>query len=99
LAAYQEAVRRGKAFLANQFKRLGLAFRDTPANFVVVELDRGKHTAGIAEQLKARGILIGKAYTLPKLMGWARITVGDIEHCEQFIQALEAILDERKQAA
>jgi histidinol-phosphate aminotransferase len=99
LAAYQDTVRKGKAFLANHCKRLGLAFKDTPANFVVVELDRGNHTAWIAEQLKAKGILIGKAYTLPKLKGWARITVGDVKHCEQFIQAVEEILDERKQAA
>lgn len=99
LAAYQDTVRKGKAFLFDHFKRLGLAFRDTPANFVIVELDRGNHTACVAEQLKAKGILIGKAYTLPKLMGWARIAVGEVRHCDQFIQALEEILGERKQAA
>jgi histidinol-phosphate aminotransferase len=99
LAAYQYTVRKSKAFLFDQFKRLGLAFKDTPANFVTVELDRGNHTTYVAEQLKAKGILIGKAYTLPKLKGWARITVGEIKHCEQFIQALGALLDDRKQAA
>lgn len=99
LAAYQDTVRKGKAFLFDHFKRLGLACKDTPANFVVVELDRGNHTTFVAEQLKAKGILIGKAYTLPKLKGWARVTVGDIKHCDQFIQAVEEILQERKQAA
>lgn len=99
LAAYQDTVRKGKAFLFDHFKRLGLAYKDTPANFVIVELDRGNHITFVAEQLKAKGILIGKACTLPKLKGWARITVGEIKHCDQFIQAVEEVLEERKQAA
>lgn len=99
LAAYQDTVRKGKAFLFDHFKRLGLAYKNTPANFVVVELDKGNSTLHIFEQLKARGILIGKAYTLPKLLGWARVTVGEVRHCDQFIQAVEEVLEERKLAA
>jgi histidinol-phosphate aminotransferase len=99
LAAYQDTVRKSKVFLFDQFNRLGLAFKDTPANFVIVELAPGNSTAYIAEQLKAKGILIGKAYALPKLQGWARITVGEIKHCRQLISALEQLSVERKQAA
>lgn len=96
LATYQQHVRDGKKFLAEHLGRLGLLFRDTPANFVVVELDRGKDTSDVAARLKDKGILIGKAYTLPRLKGWARITVGEVKHCQQFIHALEEVLNERR---
>ena len=99
LATYQKTIWDGKKYLAEHFKRLGLACRDTPANFVIVELDRGNDTADIAAQLKEKGILIGKAYTLPRLRGWARITVGEIKHCRQLILALEEVLRERRLAA
>ncbi len=98
LATYQQKVRDGKAFLSEHLGRLGLPFRDTPANFIIIELDRGHDTTEVAARLKAKGILIGKAYTLPRLKGWARITVGEVEHCRQFIQALEDVLNERRLA-
>jgi histidinol-phosphate aminotransferase len=96
LATYQQKVRDGKKFLFEQFRRRGLPFRDTPANFVIVELDRGKDTTDVAARLKEKGILIGKAYTLPRLKGWARITVGELAHCRQFVQALDDVSKERR---
>ena len=47
---------------------------------------------------KDAGILIGKVFTLPRLRGWGRITVGEIEHCQQFIRALEEVLAARRLA-
>ena len=98
LATYQQKVRDGKLFLSEQLTRLGVPFRDTIANFIIVELDRGKDTTDVAARLKEKGILIGKAYTLPRLKGWGRVTVGEVEHCRRFIQALEEVLRERRAA-
>lgn len=95
LASYQQTVRDSKAFLFEQLQRLGLRYKDTPANFVIVELDPGQDTAAMFEQLKERKILIGKAYTLPHLRGWARITVGTRAHCQQLVDALDDILNTR----
>jgi histidinol-phosphate aminotransferase len=99
LDQYRVTVERSKAFLFEQFERMGLPYKDTPANFVIVEIDRGNSTIAAAGRLREKGILIGKAYTLPHLLGWARITVGELSHCRQLVGALEELFAERARAA
>jgi histidinol-phosphate aminotransferase len=98
LVGYQAKVRDGKRFLAGQCARRGIGFKDTPANFVIMELDPGKHTAALCTRLKEKGVLIGKPYSLPHLLGWARITVGEITHCKQLMSAVDALMLEREPA-
>jgi len=92
LEAYRQTVRAGKRYLAQECKRLGIGFKDTLANFVIMEVDPGNVTDEYYDRLKQKGILIGMSFPLPQLAGWARITVGDMDHCRRLIGAVEELL-------
>ncbi|MDN3576663.1 histidinol-phosphate transaminase [Chitinimonas viridis] len=98
LAEYQATLREGKRYLEKECARLGINFKDTPANFVIMEVDPGQHTADYSARLKEKRILIGKPYSLPHLLGWARITVGTPAQCRQLVEAMEALILEREAA-
>lgn len=99
LAGYQQTVRESKAWLFSQLDKMGIAHKDTPANFIIAELNPGNNTERIIDLLKQKGILIGKPYSLPQLRGWARIGVGTLAHGRQLIDALQVILAETKLTA
>lgn len=98
LEDYRNTVRAGKRYLAEQCARLGIGFKDTQANFVLLELDPGQETELCASRLKEQGILIGMPFALAQLFGWARITVGDPTHCARLIGAVEALQRDRTPA-
>jgi histidinol-phosphate aminotransferase len=99
LSAYQEIVNKSKAYLISELRRLSLAYRDTDANFLMIELAPGGDISDITDQLKASGILIGKPFTIPALSGWARVTVGTVPQCQQFVRAIETIRTRSQLAA
>ncbi len=76
LTAYQQEVAASKQVLREGMARLGVDWRDTAANFVLLFLPDHGRTANLTARLKQRGILIRRPFTEPWLAGWCRVTVG-----------------------
>lgn len=81
--------RKGKAYLVESFRKLGLPFMGLHANFVTVKI--GSNAEKIIEELFSKGIIVRKmtSYDLPE---WIRVTVGTEEENRKFIQALTEAL-------
>lgn len=81
--------RKGKEFLTDSFKKLGLPFMGLHANFVTVKI--GPNAEKIINELFKKGIIVRKmtSYDLPE---WIRVTVGTEEENKKFIQALTEAL-------
>jgi len=79
----------GKAYLSQQFKRLGLRAYPTQANFFAVEVPTAATRA--YDGLLRRGIIVrsGDALHMP---GWLRITIGSAEENHALIDAMEDLL-------
>ncbi len=81
----------GRAYLFEQFRRLGLRAVPTQANFVWVDL--GVDCVAAFEQLLRRGVIVrtGDIFGAPT---FARVTIGTQEENEIFISALEQVLEQ-----
>jgi len=81
--------RKGKEYLTESFKKLGLPFMGVHANFITVKI--GPKAEQIINELFMKGIIVRKmaSYDLPE---WIRVSVGTEEENRKFIQALTEVL-------
>ena len=91
VARTRRMVRGGLRQLERAFKRLGLEYVPSVANFILVKVGRGRE---LFEALQRRRVIVRPmdGYGLPD---YVRVTVGLKRENEHFIQALEAGLAER----
>jgi histidinol-phosphate aminotransferase len=80
--------RRGLAYLYGEFKKLGLEYVPSSANFVLVNVGDGDE---VFRALQRRGVIVRpmRGYKMP---AWIRVTVGTMEENRRFIGALKASL-------
>ncbi len=89
LHAMLARLRRGQDVLTAGLTRLGLFYRATPANFVLIKFDNpAKIQAALAEQ----HIYVRPMSHLPKMTGFLRITLGNAEQMEEFLAAVEKLV-------
>lgn len=79
--------------LCAAFRRLGLTYAPSSANFVLVDI--GSDSREVFERLLTEGVLVrsGRGYDLPNHL---RVTIGLPEENARFIQALERALAPKK---
>ena len=79
----------GRDYLYGEFKRMGLPWVPTQANFVLVDVKRPCRP--VFEGLLRRGVIIrtGDIFGLPTHL---RVTIGRLEDNRRFIAELEAVL-------
>lgn len=80
----------GKRYLEQQFRRLGLRFPPSQANFIFVDLQRD--SVEVFRKLLKQGVIVrtGDIFGLPTHI---RVTIGTQRENEKFIRALEKALD------
>ncbi len=83
-----EMNREGMQVLTDGFRRLGLAWIASHANFVTFEAGDG---AGVFQQLLKQGVIVRPlaAYGMPRHL---RVTVGTEDENQRFLAALESVL-------
>jgi histidinol-phosphate aminotransferase len=81
----------GRHYLCGEFKRLGLSWVPTQANFILVNV--GRPCRPVFEARLRRGVIIrtGDIFGLPTFL---RVTIGREDDNRRFIAALEAVLSE-----
>ena len=72
-----------REYLSEEMRKLGCKVYESQSNFIW--FDTGKDAAWIQEKLIEKGIRIG-AFAM------SRVSVGTMEECKRFLQALEEIL-------
>lgn len=79
---------RGLRLYARAFRKLGLEFVGSEANFILVKVGDG---AGVFKELQKRGVIVRPmgGYALPE---WIRISVGTPKENQKCLEALSAIL-------
>lgn len=85
----REANTSGKQYLYREFRRLGLDFVATQANFVLVNV--GRSGDEVFRALLHRGVIIRSGEQLG-LSDFIRVTIGTPEQNSRFIRELEAVL-------
>ncbi len=82
----------GRDYLYGEFRRLGLRYVETHANFVLVDVNGPAFP--IYEALLRRGVIVraGEKLGVPTCL---RVTIGRPEENRRFIQELEAVLADR----
>jgi histidinol-phosphate aminotransferase len=82
----------GKAFLSEQFRRLGIDYVPTQSNFIFVDFKRDSQE--IYEALLKEGVIIrpGSIWDYPTC---ARITIGTMDENRRFIEKVEVVLRRR----
>ncbi len=89
-------VAEGKAYLYEQFKKMGLQYVPTQGNFMLV--DTGRDSRQMFDALMRRGVTV-RTGDIFGLATWIRVTIGTREQNGRFIAALaEALNDERPRA-
>lgn len=79
----------GKRYLQAAFDELGLAYAPSEANFLW--FDVGRPASPVAEGLLRRGVIV-RAFDMPGVERFIRVTIGTPEENERFIAALKAVL-------
>ncbi|RSL33144.1 histidinol-phosphate transaminase [Salibacterium salarium] len=80
----------GRLYLESNFSRLGLSYFPSHTNFVMVDV--AQNAEEVYNRLLEKGIIVRPGH----LMGYStmiRVTIGKQEENEQFIQALEQVLE------
>ena len=85
---------RVREMTAERLKAMGFSLTDSRANFLFARSDRipGEE---LYRKLKERGILV-RHFTKPRIADYNRITVGTEAQMNTLLEAVEAILEERK---
>lgn len=80
--------RQGLEYLQGEFRRLGLAFVPSQANFVLVRVGQGPE---VFQQLLKQGVIVRPmgGYRFPD---YVRVTVGTMDENRKFIAALENVI-------
>jgi histidinol-phosphate aminotransferase len=94
LEEYRIGLQRSKAYLKNRFEELGVEFRNTNANFILVYLPNEGKSQNIIEKLKKLGILAKHPFEKKCLKGWMRFTVGTEDDSKRLIRAIEKCFSE-----
>lgn len=83
--------REGREFYYRHFERLGLDYRRSAANFVLVPLESPEQVHNLYTQMLRRGVIIRPLgpFGLPHCV---RISVGTGPECERCIEVLEEVL-------
>lgn len=85
----------GREYLYSEFKKLGLQYIETNANFIMVSSKLDDKL--VFNELLKRGIIVRPGFLLG-MPGWMRVTIGTIEQNKAFIGALTSILDKERVA-
>jgi histidinol-phosphate aminotransferase len=93
LAEYQKSIQESKAYLEEGLGKLGIPYRDTHANFVLLFLPNEGRTYDIAAKLKEKMILIRRPFEESFLKGWTRVCVGSVSDSQRLVQALSEVLN------
>jgi len=88
---YVAEVRRGRMELERELAALGLHYRPSRANFVLVRI--GDAHAEFIKELRVRGILVRDRSNDPGCEGCVRLTVGSSEHTRTLIHALREVVE------
>jgi histidinol-phosphate aminotransferase len=88
LARTLEEHRKGKAYLEREFKKLGLDYVATDANFFMIARSNEADAMKMFDNLQRQGVIIRplKAFGLPHCV---RITIGKADENEMLIEALK----------
>jgi histidinol-phosphate aminotransferase len=78
----------GRAWLQDQFARLGLEFVPSHANFVLVKVGDGQR---VFQEMMKIGVII-RAMGVYKLPEWVRVSVGTMAENRRCIECLEQVL-------
>ena len=89
IAQTKKVNKEGLEFLETTFKKWGLEYVPSYANFVLVNVGDGDRV--FSEMLK-QGVIV-RAMRGYKLPGWVRISVGTHEENERCLEVLEGVLD------
>ena len=82
--------------LESAFRRRGIQFWPSQANFVLARIGSNKSDSQVfVEQMRRRGILVRDRSADCGCEGCVRFTVGPEEHANQLLAAIEEILEER----
>lgn len=92
LSEYQKEIIKSKAYLKKELLNLGIRYRDTQANFMLLYIPDEKKTIGLPQKLRDRMILIRRPFQEDYLSGWARVCVGSLSDSRIFIKSLKEIL-------
>lgn len=79
----------GREYLYNEYKRLGLEYVESQANFIMVNVK--KDDKEVFNELLKRGIIVRPGY-LFGMDGWLRVSIGTMEQNRRYIKELENIL-------
>lgn len=79
--------REGKNYLYKEFKKLGLDFVDTQANFILVNVGDGKK---VFDELLKEGVIV--RFLGPSLKEYIRVSIGTMKENEIFIDKLKKVL-------
>ena len=82
------ATNEGRAYLQEEFARMGVEFVPSYANFILARVGDGR---AIFEALLKRGIIV-RAMNSYKLPAWVRVSVGTMEECRRFVAALREVV-------
>ena len=79
---------RGQKFYARNFKKLGLEFIPSSANFVLVRVGEGQR---VFNELQKLGVIVRPmgGYQLPE---WVRISIGTPKENQRCLDALKTVL-------
>jgi histidinol-phosphate aminotransferase len=94
LEEYRVGLQRSKAYLKNEFGKLGIKFRDTHTNFILAYLPNEGRSLDIADKLKKLGISARPPFGKGCLKGWIRFTVGTEDDSKRLICAIEKCFSE-----
>jgi histidinol-phosphate aminotransferase len=89
LPRYAAEVAESRRRLYEACRRLGLAYWESAANFVLVRV--GDPTAPVIEALAARGVHVRDRSKDPVTPGCIRVTTGVLQHTDAAIAALESV--------
>lgn len=82
-----------REWLVESLRSRGYSVVSTPANFVLVEVDNPKQTI---ESLKREGIYVRNRDYLPQLDGYIRVSIGDREQMQTFLNAFETVTEKSR---
>jgi histidinol-phosphate aminotransferase len=79
---------REKEYLYRELQRRSIAYLPTATNFILINIKRnGQETA---ERLQEKGIII-RAYAIPALAHYIRLTIGTRSQNDRFLHALDEV--------
>lgn len=84
-----DTVKKGRAYLFAEFKKLGLSYVDTVTNFVLVDLKTDAQN--VYERLLKRGVIV-RSMAAWGLRTYIRVTIGRMPENQRFLKALKEIL-------